>query len=84
MCPDTSSTRAAFGQSVAPSGQPAALSNKTAAIRLRSITTVPAAGSEPVPSKTRPPRSTVVPSGPRGPGGAGTRRGSSLVWTSFR
>src|SRR5713226_6442212 len=46
------------------------------------MTRVPSRTGAPVLSKMRPPRRTRVPSGPRGPGGTGTRRGSSDVCVS--
>src|SRR5712691_4112387 len=46
------------------------------------MTRVPSWAGAPVLSKMRPPRRTRVPSGPRGPGGTGTRRGSSDVGVS--
>src|SRR6266849_358442 len=46
------------------------------------MTRVPSWAGAPVLSKMRPPRRTSVPSGPRGPGGTGTRRGSSDVGVS--
>ncbi len=49
-------------------------------MRFRLMTTVAGRAGAPVPSKTRPPLSTMTPSGPRGPGGTGMRRGSSVVW----
>ena len=42
-------------------------------------TKVAAGAAVPVPSNRRPPRKTVVPSGPRGTFGIGIRRGSSVV-----
>src|SRR5260370_23976190 len=46
------------------------------------MTRVPSWAGAPVLSKMRPARRTRVPSGPRGPGGTGTRRGSSDVGAS--
>src|SRR5216684_916602 len=46
------------------------------------MTRVPSRAGAPVLSKMRPPRRTRVPSGPRGPGGTETRRGSSDVGVS--
>src|SRR5260370_21026419 len=46
------------------------------------MTRVPSWAGAPVLSKMRPPRRTRMPSGPRGLGGTGTRRGSSDVGVS--
>ena len=70
--PATSMTRAPVGQSADAGGS-------TLVMRLRSMTRVPSRAGAPVPSKILPPRRTIAPSGPWGPGATGTRRGSSLV-----